>query len=521
MEFENDIFISYTHADNKPFDEHDEGWVDEFHRCLELRINVLSKGGSKINIWRDKRRLQGNDYFNDEIVQQLPKSAVLISIFSPGYLSSEWCIKELQEFCRKSGEIRLGNKSRIFKVIKLPVERSEYPAEVQKILDYRFHTETPPDPVIELTPTFHEYKKDYIKAITTLATNISEVLRDLKAENFNDSSEIHIEDDDSISNKSTQIKNVVYLAKTTSDLRDFRDKIYQELQSRGYMVLPGRELPDCNPEFEQAVEENLQQAGLSIHLMGKWYGSIPEASNSSIVELQYKLAKNNSSINSDFSYLLWFPENLQPEEGKQAELIADIQDDPECIQTGFEELKNIILNRLKEPKSNSYPISPKFGEQLLIYLIHDEQDTVEDIKPLYRYLMNLSRSEVLQIKNTIAEVTQTDQGKLFEVLRPKFKGDEVDIRKSHESKLMECDIFILFYGKGDEDWLRTKLNDLKKAVGLGRDKKIMAKAIYIAEPRTPDKELFVTNQDIIEIPDFDEFSPELLSDLLQEIARNL
>ena len=92
--FDNDIFISYSHKDNKPIAQ-EEGWVEQFHNALKTRLEQVL--GDPAVVWRDKK-LQGNDKFDATIVEQLSKTAALVSILSPSYINSEWCIKELQEF---------------------------------------------------------------------------------------------------------------------------------------------------------------------------------------------------------------------------------------------------------------------------------------------------------------------------------------------------------------------------------------------------------------------------------------
>ena len=121
MLFKRDIFISYAHIDNMALKEGEKGWVANFHRALEVRLAQLL--GEKPEIWRDQK-LQGNDYFGDEIVEQFPKTAVMISILSPRYIKSEWCTKEVREFYEAASKgigIRINNKSRIFKIIKTHV----------------------------------------------------------------------------------------------------------------------------------------------------------------------------------------------------------------------------------------------------------------------------------------------------------------------------------------------------------------------------------------------------------------
>src|SRR5207244_10506181 len=68
-------------------------------------------------------------------------AAALISIVSPPYVRSEWARKELIEFLKAAeaqGGIRVGEKARIFKVLKTPVPLDMHPRELQPLLGYEF-----------------------------------------------------------------------------------------------------------------------------------------------------------------------------------------------------------------------------------------------------------------------------------------------------------------------------------------------------------------------------------------------
>ena len=138
MKFNKDIFISYAHIDDEALMEGEPGWISEFHRSLEIRLAQLL--GYRPTIWRD-RALDGNHNFSDEILTQLPEIAVLVSIHSPRYVKSDWCVREVNEFHRIAESnigAMIGTKSRIFKVIKTPVELSQHPQVIQGLLGYEF-----------------------------------------------------------------------------------------------------------------------------------------------------------------------------------------------------------------------------------------------------------------------------------------------------------------------------------------------------------------------------------------------
>src|ERR1043165_1869950 len=123
MRFEKDLFISYAHIDNEPLTPEQQGWITRFHASLEALLSM--RMGGKARIWRDNK-LQGNDVFSEEIVDQFSQTAVLVSVLTPRYLNSDWCNKEVAEFCKRAeqcGGMVVENKARMFKVLKAPVDR--------------------------------------------------------------------------------------------------------------------------------------------------------------------------------------------------------------------------------------------------------------------------------------------------------------------------------------------------------------------------------------------------------------
>ena len=143
MNFEQNLFISYAHIDDQPLTPGEKGWITRFHATLKAILSM--RMGREAKIWRDDK-LQGNDVFSNEIVARFKQSAVLVSIVTSRYLNSEWCTREASEFCQsaqQTGGLVVGNKSRVFKVIKTPVDTQEsesLPAAMRDLLGYEFFT---------------------------------------------------------------------------------------------------------------------------------------------------------------------------------------------------------------------------------------------------------------------------------------------------------------------------------------------------------------------------------------------
>src|SRR6188508_937529 len=228
--FESDAFISYAHIDNVGLSDTHKGWVANLHRALETKVSQLL--GRRSRIWRDPK-LAGNDVLDDTLLEQLRKVAVLVSILSPGYMRSEWGQKELAEFCRaceEQGGLHIQDKARLFKVLKTPVPLQQLPSELQAVIGYEFFKVDPESGrARELDEIFGPAaERDFWLKLDDLAHDISVLLQMM---------------DTSIDTPAPLDRGTVYVAETTSDLREQRDSIRRDLQQHGYTVLPTRALP--------------------------------------------------------------------------------------------------------------------------------------------------------------------------------------------------------------------------------------------------------------------------------------
>lgn len=104
----------------------------------------------------------------------------------------------------------------------------------------------------------------------------------------------------------------------------------------------------------------------------------------------------------------------------------------------------------------------------------------------------------------------------LEVIQPIFDGDEAELRAFHEETLSSCDACLIFYGAGNELWLRRKLREIQKSPGYGRTKP--APLVWIAQigPRTPDKERFRTHEATV-VPQWDGVALEALRPFIAQL----
>jgi len=168
--------------------------------------------------------------------------------------------------------------------------------------------------------------------------------------------------------------------------------------------------------------------------------------------------------------LVWISPNLKNVTECQKIFIEDLKSEAalieqaEVLQVTLQEFKTIIRDELAT--GGRYKLAREIGKRdeedatrkskNLIYLICDKDD-VKSSEPLGKYL----------------------QKEGFEVLRSVFEGDLVDLRYLHQENLRRCDASIIYYGKANREWIRSKMQDVMKAPGFGRKRPIRAQALYM------------------------------------------
>jgi hypothetical protein len=501
-EFESDLFVSYAHMDDQALTEGQKGWISTFHRALEIRLGQLL--GKQPRIFRDPK-LQGNDYFGDRLVGCMPKTAALVSVLSPRYVRSDWCLREVEEFCKASaqaGGLRVADKARVFKVVKTPVPLEQHPAELQELLGYEFYTverETGrPRELNQLADP--DMQRQYWARLDDLAHDISELLSLLQADRSPAADH---------GQPAAAAKGFVYLAETSSDLQEKRDAVKRELLEYGYAVLPDRPLPLFGPECEAMVSEQLARCRLSVHLIGERYGIVPEGSTTSVVAIQNELAVRRGGQASDgFSRLIWLPPGLAGVSGldeRQQRFIehlqtdARLQKDADLLETPLEDFKSALHQRLQpppapSPRREAEAAAGAADGPARVYLICDQRD-LDAVAPLEDHLF----------------------AEGCEVILPAFDGDEAQVRRDHEESLALCDATLLYYGAGSDLWLRQKLRELQKAAAYGRPGPIAVRAVYIGPPEGAQKSRFRTHEALVLQPLAGAFSPSSLDAFLNQL----
>jgi hypothetical protein len=479
--FDADLFVSYGHSDNTSAGADDERWIDRFHSDLERRVGQYL--GAPVAVWRDNR-LQGNHSFADEIEGRLERAAAMIPVLSPRYLQSDWCQRELRAFVRaveQSGGLKVGTKSRLFKVVKTLVEFQDQPDVMRQALGYEFYrldSNGRPRELPDWDPE-PDAEKKYLARLDDLAYDLHLLLKEMKAREQN-----HRE------NAAVQPAKTVYLAEATRDVGDIRDQIRREMLARGYRVLPDEPLASEAAELRQQVSAWLSECCLSLHLIGSRYGLVPEGDTRSVIWLQQELAAQRQA-GAKFHTVLWMAPGMEPRDSRQETFLDALEEQLraeggfDLLKTSVEDLKSFLFDKLAER-----PERPPTTDERRIYLICEQPD-LEALGPIRDWLRERGTGVDL----------------------PLWSGEQGEIRLDHEATLQDCDGVLIYHGAASEGWLREKVRDLRRAKGLGRSRPFDPQCIYLGPEATEGKQAY-SNSDFTVIRNFGEFSAEPMRPLL-------
>src|ERR1043166_146463 len=157
-----------------------------------------------------------------------------------------------------------------------------------------------------------------------------------------------------------------------------------------------------------------------------------------------------------------------------------------------EDLKSRVIEKLTPSKPNVVICGHSKFKQ--VYLICEPRDR-ESVRPIKQYLFQ----ENLEV------ITWLDI------------GAEEELMTYHRKNLKQCDAALIYFGSADEPWVRKNLEDLEKAYGYGREADWTASAVYVASPKSDQKEDFLTHMVPYVVRNFDSFNPNDLQDFVRAL----
>ena len=284
-----DLLLNYAAIDDYPLQDGKPGWVSQLHRNLEVRMEQLS--GEKVHIGRLPEDAVSPS-IEAELLEHVHQAKAMISVVSPPFVNSLRCQREVERFwqgAERTGGRYIKDKSRLLKVLKTSVAEQQMPRPLVDIFSPLsgfefFELDADTGRVREFDETFGPtLKQRFFERVYDLAYDGCQVLSLLKQFRASD-----------VPQAANPHQQWVYLATTTSDVSDERDRIKRELLERGHVVLPDAPLPMLAKDVEAVIRDCLAKCTIAVHLLGQRYGVTPEDSSESIQALQVRLTADRA-----------------------------------------------------------------------------------------------------------------------------------------------------------------------------------------------------------------------------------
>ncbi|HES59494.1 MAG TPA: hypothetical protein ENO18_03595, partial [Caldithrix sp.] len=275
MNFDYDIFISYEAAASRE-EENVTTWAQLFCHHLYIVLQRLFDEKPTILLHDDLRSRQ--QLMNENPGEVFTKTGVFVTIITPEDIKSTNYINELTKIHEAAHSSRDHGLNRIFKIFTLPLNNEEEPELLRSELRYDFYEINR----FNKKPITYSLQNDQLpdnkfwSKLVDLAYDIFNTLRELKQQKRPENQTIN---------------NAIYLAETSFDQQENRDILKRELRHLGYKILPVTSIPNDNEPARTAIEENLRQSVISIHMMGAFYGDFIKNAKYSLIDFQARVVK--------------------------------------------------------------------------------------------------------------------------------------------------------------------------------------------------------------------------------------
>ena len=438
-------------ADLKSASPEGKNWVDTLQRNMALRLQQLT--ACSVNVVVLEPQTDTDNQWNDTNSEPFD---VLLPLYSTHFYHSDTAIRFTQQIQQNLSH----SQTPCFALFRQPLDEASLPTAIQLHNRFHFWRKDPERERIQMfEPGNSETERFFWGKIDDCANEI--YAHWLKKEGIsepNTAAHGHIQ--------SEQV--VVYLAECSADMSNYRDLLKRDLNDKGVLVLPETALPTQISEFNAALKPLLLQCDFSVHMLGTDYGSIPEGSNRSNVEIQNDLAEEWLS-KEDKKRLLWVPEGIIPTDERQRILIDDAKTSmkstgsAEVVVGVIEIFKSVVhetVNRIKFQKRKLFSSQESEKARPKLYVICDFHD----------------REELLQMKNEVEELG-------CEMVFSAFEENETRMRRTHMDNLNHCEAVLFYFNHASDKWLKTRILEMQRVKAYGREQMDFAKAIGIGPKR--------------------------------------
>jgi hypothetical protein len=454
-QFDSDFFVSYAHVDDQPVAGSDHGWVTNFVRCLKAQLARKLGRSDSYTLWMD-HELRNAAPITPQILDRVHRSAMLLILLSPGYVSSAWCRQEREAFFRIIRERDAGN---VFVVEVDCVDEVGRPPELSDFNPFRFwsrHQRSGAPRVLGWplpAPDDHEY----YSAVDDLVHEMVDELRRRRAreESIESLRPALVSGYAPELPRAAQTQSTIYLAQVTDDLDAERNNVRRFLEQAGLHVVP-RAWYSLEPAaFRRSATADIAAADIYVQLLSGVAGKRPPDMIEGYAHCQLQLA-----LAAGKPVLQWRSSSLEPSSVEDRDH-RTLLEAPTVRAEPIEEFKATICreaDRLKLPAADAAEASEAF-----VFVDMDSSDRV-----LAEQLCDI--------------LDRHGAGYLL----PADTEDPGAYRQDLEKNLSQCNALIVIYGATTATWVRNHLLESRKAL-VNRALPLRALAVFQGPPAPKDR----------------------------------
>ncbi|MBN2487213.1 MAG: hypothetical protein JXB34_14660 [Bacteroidales bacterium] len=398
-----------------PESETNNPWISRFADNLAFSArNILQ--------WQFQVVVKGSGFVSVNTQWQLSQTDIFVAIMPALPITDKAFQAELNAICSLlgSGETGETNYNRIYKVLLAPNESIAQPASLKPLRGYNFFEYQGIKRTLSVFGFEGDSRKSWAK--------ILDLLYDLN--------------DYLISASTEKIKNFVYLSGSSDEHDFYREDIKREFQHHGYRALPLTELPRDKDILVETVTENLKQCDTIVQIFGGQFGLLTSDGRNSVSEAENIAIRQFLDKNPEKRQYIWIPAGLKLRDPKQELFLNRVRRDESTYQSQIieatpEEFKDILSATLFTARKQSTAYL-----QRQAYLVAPAG-------------ADISFLEMLAGSFNVSLTKNIESGKVVPY-------------QSHLGLLQNIDNILVFTGNAEFEWIRSKIGDAVKAIGMGR-----------------------------------------------------
>ncbi|HET6181618.1 MAG TPA: toll/interleukin-1 receptor domain-containing protein [Candidatus Sulfotelmatobacter sp.] len=324
--YENDIFVSYAHGD-------DRDWIG--HLTERLKGELKRRLGAEPTLWIDNEALPKSRDFRDQIPASVEDSALFVLFASPSYLRSEYSVgHECRAFeatlpirrTRFSGT-EFTYSQFALRCLLVPIDNNEHWELFPGLTDISF---------CDGAGTFPLGSHEFETALRQLVAELILLLKRMR-------------------NRSTPV--FVYPYNPDPPLAEAHELLCQELTAQSYRLLPDRLV---------GLPAQLNEAALAVFLLGERYDDTLD---------QLTTAARRSGK----PWLVWclpMSEDGSPEQAGFIRTLEDAGSDSLTFLNASKDLREVKGQVLSLLRPNTLAL-PLLSEKPRVYVVYDSRDRRE------------------------------------------------------------------------------------------------------------------------------------------------